>query len=275
MDTTTPLLAHSFACARGARPALWMVVLHGVFGKGRNWGSIARRVVEARPEWGAVLVDLRLHGDSPSFEPPHTVGAAAEDVDELVRSLELQPTAVLGHSFGGKVALRYAGQAPPGLRQVWVMDSTPEPKAPAGSAWRMIETVRSLPPEFDSRMQAVRGLEGAGYATPIAQWMAMNLEPDGERFRWKLDFDAVESMLEDFFRVDLWTVVEDPPSGVEVHLVKATESSVLSEEGERRADRADRAEVHRLQGGHWINTDNPDAVVSLLVSRLPGAAPLA
>ena len=27
--------------------------------------------------------------------------------------------------------------------------------------------------------------------------------------------------------------------------------------------------LHRVPGGHWINTDNPDAVVQLLTDTLP------
>jgi esterase len=265
----SPQLSHTRVTARGGDPKLWLVVLHGIYGKGRNWGSIARRVVERRPEWGALLVDLRLHGDSPAMEPPHTVAAAAADVVELVGSLDLRVAAVLGHSFGGKVALRYSLDAPEGLRQVWVVDSTPEVRPPSGSAWRMLEVVRGLPPEFGSRNEAVAALQEAGYAAPVAQWMAMNLEPAGERFRWKPDMTAMEALLEDFFRTDLWKAVEAPPEGVEVHLVKATRSDVLSEEAARRADAAEHAQVHPLEGGHWINTDNPDGMVALLTSRLP------
>jgi esterase len=52
-------------------------------------------------------VDLRLHGGSTGFEPPHTLGAAADDVDRLVEHLDFHAAAVMGHSFGGKVALLY------------------------------------------------------------------------------------------------------------------------------------------------------------------------
>src|SRR4051812_24710793 len=59
-----PILAHTRVAAPGRTPERWLLVLHGIYGAGRNWGSIARRLVEARPEWGAVLVDLRMHGQS-------------------------------------------------------------------------------------------------------------------------------------------------------------------------------------------------------------------
>lgn len=267
-----PILSHSRVTAAGREPEHWLLMLHGIYGRGRNWGSVARRVVEARPEWGALLVDLRMHGDSRHFRPPHTIESSAEDLHGLADHLELPVAGVLGHSFGGKVSLAYARERPTGLRQVWVMESTPALKVPSGSAWRMIDIVRSLPEEFGSRAEAVEALQAHGYTRGVAQWMAMNLEPDDDVYRWGLNWEVMEALLRDFFRTELWEVVESPPEGVEVHFVKASESDTLDAEAAARIEAAGRATgrvlLHRLEGGHWINSDNPDAVVELLASRL-------
>lgn len=270
-----PLLAHARVAAPGADPARWLLVLHGIYGAGRNWGTLARRLVEARPEWGAVLVDLRMHGRSRDFSPPHTLAAAAGDVEALVAALDLHAAAVLGHSFGGKVALLYAARHGGELRQGWVIDSTPSAQAePAGVAWRMIEVVRALPEEFSSRAEAVEGLTRAGYAQGVAEWMAINLEPVDGRYRWRIDLAAMEEMLRDFFRTDLWQVVESPPPDVELHFVKATRSETMDAAAVARVCeavvRTRRVFLHDLEGGHWLNADNPEGVLRLLVERLPG-----
>jgi esterase len=251
-----------------------MLVLHGIYGSGRNWGTIARRLVEARPEWGCVLTDLRMHGASQGFAGPHTVAAAAADVEAFVDGLPEEVGAVMGHSFGGKVALMVArDHAPAGLRQVWVMDSTPAVRAPAGSAWGMVEAVRALPDDFASRAEAVEGLVKQGYGEGVAQWMAINLAPEEGRYRWRLDFSAMEEMLRDFFRTDLWDVVARPPAGVELHFVKANDSDTLEEPAAARVEAEGagngRVFLHRLPGGHWINTDNPQGVLDLLIRHLP------
>lgn len=264
-------LAHETVAAARTDPERWLYLLHGIYGAGRNWGTIARRVTRARPDWGFVLVDLRQHGASQGFPPPHTVAAAAEDVRSLARTIGLPGRAVLGHSFGGKVALELAASPPPELEQVWVVDSTPAARAPSGSAWRMLEVVRSLPPVFSSRDELVVALQEASYGRPIALWMATNLEHRDGAYHWRFDLDAIEELLRDFFRIDLWPVVESPPPGVELRFVKASESSVLNEDAIARiraAGSRGAVELIELEGGHWINADNPEAVISLLEDGL-------
>lgn len=268
-----PILNHTRVAAPGTEPSAWLLVLHGIYGSGRNWGSIARRLVEERPEWGAILVDLRLHGDSLGFGSPHTIEAAAGDVAALTNTLGEPVGAILGHSYGGKVALAYARGHGVGVRQVWVIDSTLALREPSGSAWRLIAAVQSLPERLPSREALVEGLAPHGYAAPLASWLGMNLVREGDGFRWKLDWSGAEEMLRDYFRTDVWDVVEDPPAGMEVHVIRASESDSLSDADCERIERAGArnglTRLHQLDGSHWINVDNPDAVVSLLAATLP------
>lgn len=266
------LLAHDRVVAPGASPERWILFLHGVFGSGRNWRSIARRLVQARPEWGAVLVDLRLHGASQAFAPPHTLEAAAADLHALADALGVPVRAVLGHSFGGKVALLYAHQHGAELEQAWMIDSTPASGAPGGSAWRMLDALRRVPSSFPTRDAAVRAIEAEGFETGVAQWVSTNLVPTDGEYRWRLDLDGIEALLRDFFRTDLWGVLEDPPGAAHIHVVKAIESNLLADDACARIEqigrRTGRVHLHRLAGGHWLNADNPDGVTELLVRWL-------
>jgi pimeloyl-ACP methyl ester carboxylesterase len=135
----------------------------------------------------------------------------------------------------------------------------------------MLQVVRALPDVFPTRAELIGALERGGVATPVAQWMATNLESTPEGYRWRFDLGALEDLLHSFFETDLWAIVEDPPAGVEVHLVRATESAVLAGETLERAHAAGRngqVFIHELAGGHWLNADNPDGVVELLRAEL-------
>src|SRR5690242_5162179 len=98
-----PSLSIARVTAENTTPDGWIVFLHGILGSGANWRTFARQIVAERPEMGALLVDLRLHGESPGFPPPHTVEAAARDVAEALPDIPGRTRAILGHSFGGKV----------------------------------------------------------------------------------------------------------------------------------------------------------------------------
>jgi esterase len=270
------MLNHDTITAGDEPPTHWLYVLHGIYGAGRNWASVMRRVVRERPEWGAVLVDLRQHGGSQGFPPPHTVQAAANDLIELADGTGLPPTAVLGHSFGGKVGLLFAGStlaATERLRQVWVVDSTPDARDPGGSAWAMLNIIRALPDRFATREELVDALVAHRMQRPVAQWMATNLEADDDgSYRWRFDLDALEALLHSFFETDAWDIVEAPRADLEVHLLKAEESTVLDGESLARAEAATasgRTFLHRVAGGHWVNAENPQAVQDLLVQKLP------
>ena len=68
-------------------------------------------------DWRAVLVDLRMHGASQDFSPPHTLAACVADLRALENSIG-PFHGVIGHSFGGKVALELVGAPPRFARRV-------------------------------------------------------------------------------------------------------------------------------------------------------------
>ena len=253
-------------------PTSLLYVLHGVFGSGRNWSSVMRRFVRSRPAWGARTVDLRQHGASQGFASPHTIAATANDLAELAAAHGETPAALLGHSFGGKVALMYARNHGASLEQVWVIDSTPDAGVPDGSAWQMLELLRRVPREFGSRDELVQLLARFGIALPTAQWMATNLEQQDGRYRWRLDLDALEELLRDFFDQDLWDVLEQPPATTRIHIVKARQSGILSAAAAARvkelSERHGRVFYHEVDGGHWVNAENPDALLALMTRLL-------
>jgi pimeloyl-ACP methyl ester carboxylesterase len=280
--TVRPILNRTLVADPGVRPRAWLLVLHGFFGAGRNWATVARRLTGARPEWGVVLADLRLHGASQGLAPPHTLEACADDLVALrdaavprADGAEAPVRAVLGHSFGGKVALTYLARHPDGVRQGWIVDADPSASAPRGGAWEMLRAVKALPSSFRTREDLVADLERSGFDRRTAEWMATNLERADDGYRWRLDFAALEALLRDFFQTDLWGVIERLPPDVDLHVVRATRSDIIPEASVSQLQAIGRATgrvaVDHVAGGHWLNADNPDALVALVAAGLPAA----
>jgi len=178
---------------------------------------------------------------------------------------------VVGHSFGGKVAL-LRGRDDPAVEQVWVIDSTPEARRTYEGPWTLLELLRELPDRFADRDAAVSALTERGVERGVALWMATNLERRDDGYVWRLDLDAIRALLEDFFRTDLWSIIEEPRPGLHIHVVRATGSGVLDGDATARIREAGLSTgqvfLHDIHGDHWLNADNPDAVVDLLVRGL-------
>src|SRR5210317_567929 len=98
-----------------------LVILHGLFGSGRNWQSHARQFAE---HFQVFSVDLRNHGES-FHANEMNYSAMAEDVAHLLHRLELSDCYMLGHSMGGKVAMMLALQNPALVKRMIVADIAP------------------------------------------------------------------------------------------------------------------------------------------------------
>jgi pimeloyl-ACP methyl ester carboxylesterase len=256
-----------------------MMFLHGILGSGPNWRTFAKQVVAAQPEWGAVLVDLRLHGDSQEgFAPPHTIAAAAGDVQELVATLEASSSSrvrgVLGHSFGGKVALELARLRAGDFDHLFVVDSTPgaRPDAKGSESTRhIVELLTELPSEFPDRAAFTAWIEGRGVSRPTAMWLAMNVRPlpNSTRFVFRIDLAGVRALLVDYFRVDLWHVLEDPRGPMQAHLIVGGRSGVVDPEDRARAARCPQATLDVIEeADHWVHVDAPDALRAIVLRYL-------
>ncbi len=272
-----PSLSHAVVAAEGATPSRHVLFLHGILGSGSNWRTFARRLVAARPSWSAVLVDLRLHGQSQGFGPPHTLAACAEDLERLEAKLDLPIAAVLGHSFGGKVALEYAGRRPE-LELAWILDSSPGARPDARgseSTVRIVRLLETVPERFAKREAFVEWVVQHGTDRPIAMWLAMNLRaaPDGEGYSLRVDLPALRSLLNDYFARDEWPVIENATK-THFHLVVGGRSTVLDEGERARAEalarRSERVRLHVIENaGHWIHVDAPDALFDLVAAATP------
>lgn len=263
--------AYSLVAPRDTHPEKHALFLHGILGSRSNWRTLARRWVQKRSGWGSVLVDLRMHGDSQDFPPPHTVETAARDLLELDGAVDGPLRAVLGHSFGGKVALAHAAERPE-LEELWIVDSLPGARPDARGSEDTLEVVDMLgrlPRRWDDREEFVARVVSEGREENLARWLAMNLASiDGGGYELRLDLGAIGALLDDYFARDLWHVVESPPGAMQVHVVIGDRSSVFEAEDRERARRAaeanDRVHVHVVDAGHWVHVEAPEALLALM-----------
>ena len=98
----------------GPRAAPRVVCLHGVTGHGRHFAKLAERL----PGFHVLAPDLLGHGSSP-YEPPWDLET---HMDAVVNTVGAAPAILIGHSFGGRLALELAARAPKLVPKLVLLD---------------------------------------------------------------------------------------------------------------------------------------------------------
>lgn len=96
-----------------------LIIAHGLFGSGRNWGVIAKRLSDTRRVFN---VDMRNHAGS-FHDPDHSYGALANDLAKVIDAVGGRAD-LIGHSMGGKASM-VAALSGAGIRRLIVADIAP------------------------------------------------------------------------------------------------------------------------------------------------------
>lgn len=99
-----------------------LVVLHGLLGSSRNWQSAGVALAERGHR--VLAPDLRNHGSSPWAEDC-SYAALSRDVIALLERLALGPVHLVGHSMGGKAAMRLVMDRPDLVARLTIVDIAP------------------------------------------------------------------------------------------------------------------------------------------------------
>lgn len=272
------ILKHDLVSAAGSvGPSKLAVFLHGILGSGANLRTHARRFVDAYPAWQVVLMDLRAHGNSLALDgQPDTLTSAASDVLETARALALPLHAVVGHSFGGKVALEAARLSP--VPHVMTLDSAPGTRVDARGSettTAVIDLLDRVAGPWNLRDDFIKAIEQSGIAgvtNGLAQWLAMNLERRDGALYFRLSMPRIHALIDSYLTTDLWPVFEASASTC-FHLVIGSRSRVYDAADTERALKLEETShghlsVDFLNAGHWVHVDDSEGLSRVLASRL-------
>lgn len=111
-----------------------VVMLHGVLldSLATWYFTVAPRLARRHR---VVLLDWRGHGRSERPATGYGLRSLARDVAAVVDELRLERPAVVGFSYGGTVALRYAADRPDDVGRLAVVDAPLPLAGPRGLAW--------------------------------------------------------------------------------------------------------------------------------------------
>lgn len=239
-----------------------VLVLHGLLGSLDNWQPVSRRLADA---FTVFALDLRNHGHSP-HSAEMSLETLAGDVEEFARDHGLGRVHLLGHSFGGRVAMHLALHRPEAVESLVVADISPGAPDPARAASMraLLAALRAL----DVRRARAREELDAALAkdvpdATVRQFLLKNLarDPSGG-FRWKVNLDAFWA---NYDRLAVGVAADAPCLRPALFLRGERSDFVLPEDEPLIRRLFPRAEIHTVPGaGHWLQAEQPGYVAGLI-----------
>jgi pimeloyl-ACP methyl ester carboxylesterase len=257
----------------GAGPHV--VFVHGLFGQGRNWTTIAKGLTENHR---VTLVDLPNHGHSPWTD--------RVDYGDMARLLaaELEllggPVTLVGHSMGGKVAMTLALRRPDLLRALVVVDIAPsvyplsggrtdDPDEEASPFAAYIAAMRALDLDaLEKRQDADDALRSAVPSRMVRGFLLQSLVRDGTGtdggWRWRLNLELLErdlGELRGFPQPEAGAQFDGPV----LWIAGANSTYVLPEDRARMEQLFPSTRLVRVKNaGHWVHSEQPEVFLETL-----------
>ena len=224
-----------------------LLIAHGLYGSGRNWGVIAKRLADERQ---VIAVDMRNHGLSPKTQS-HSYVDLAEDLAEVIAAHGGRMD-VVGHSMGGKAAMMLALRHPEAVNRLVVADIAPvsyqHTQAHFITAMRSVDLAR-----VTRRSDAQEQLAAAGVDAMLQSFFTQSL--DVENKSWRLNLDTLEREMPHILS---FPEVEAHWDGAALFLTGAHSDYVLPEHRSQIKRLFPAARFAKIPGaGHWLHAEKP------------------
>ena len=248
------------AAADGRPP---VVLLHGLFGSARNFGGLQTSLAATGKR--VVALDLRNHGASP-HDPDTTYGAMAADVVETLAAIDALPCRLLGHSMGGKVAMRLALEVPAHVERLVVADIAPIAYAHANRAIADAMLAVPLNPGM-TRAEASAALAETVADPAVRAFLLLNLRlRAGESLGWQLGLGELAAGMDP---IQGWEAGGSPYAGPTLFVAGGRSAYVPPSAHDAIRALFPRATFATLPAaGHWLHAEDPRGFLAAIMPFL-------
>jgi len=252
-----------------------VVFVHGLFGQGKNWTTIAKGLADGHR---VTLLDLPNHGHSPWTDRVDYLDMAELVATELEQFGE--PVTLVGHSMGGKVAMQLALRRPELLRALVVVDIAPveyplqggrtdDEDEEASPFAAYIDAMREMDLDaLTSRDDADQTLRAAVPSRMVRSFLLQSLVREGSGtgggWRWRLNLDLLDRDLGEL------RGFPDPPPGSSfdgpvLWIAGANSTYVLPEDRPHMDALFPSTRLVKIKdAGHWVHSEQPEVFVETL-----------
>jgi len=231
-----------------------MVILHGLFGNSDNWQTQAKKLSEY---YRVVLVDQRNHGHS-EWSDEFSYELMAEDLFELFQELNLKKVILLGHSMGGKTAIRFTQLHDELVEKLIIVDIGVK-EYPMHHA-EIIKGLYSIDLDVvNSRSEAESILSKHIESNGVRQFLLKNLYwKEKGILAWRMNIPVLEKEMASILALLPSTEI-DPPT---LFIRGAMSNYILDDDMPQLEEQFTDFQITTIQNaGHWVHAEALDEFI--------------
>jgi len=248
-----------------------LIILHGLYGSGDNWYTVGKALSK---HFDVFLIDLRNHGLSP-HDPEMSNSLMTADLEEFFTDMKIENASIIGHSMGGKIAMRFALKNPEKISKLVVVDvamRSYETSENFNNEARLHQKIIDSLGKLDisssrSRVDIDSELSEYLKPKPLRDFLLKNLKRriNGE-FYWALNIESLKN--------NIFNILEGIDSGGKtfnrpVMLIVGKQSDyVTSEDYAQFREVFPHLRIEELETGHWVHAEQPERTIELLTEFL-------
>lgn len=230
-----------------------VVLIHGLFGDLNNLGVLAR---ELKQDHDVISVDLRNHGRS-FHSDDHDYVLMASDIITLLKDLKVEKPIIIGHSMGGKVAMKLCDFDYP-IEKLVVMDMSPV-KYTNRRHDNVLEGLNAVCQQTPkTRAEAMVVMSEHIQIEGVRQFLGKSLYNSGEHMGWRFNLEGLEK--------NYWNILDWQPidkTDTPVLFLKGADSDYLQADHQTLIQQQfTQVKVHIVANtGHWLHAEKPNEVL--------------
>ncbi|PJC85477.1 histidine kinase [Vibrio sp. HA2012] len=248
-----------------------ILLIHGLFGNMDNLGLLERELVS---DYRVISLDLRNHGHS-FHSDQHNYQLMAEDVVTLIHTLALEDVTLIGHSMGGKVAMKVSDLIPETIRCQVIMDMAPVAykKRKHDAVFAGLNAVSAASPSSRAEAMAILAehinLDGVRQFLGKSLYRHQNhlnrhqnhLNPQQNHFIWRFNVPSLEK---NYLSILDWETIA--LCHVPTLFLKGADSDyLLAEYQDAVTAQFAHAKAHVIANtGHWLHAEKPAQVTRVI-----------
>src|SRR5690606_2743899 len=221
------------------------------FGSLSNLGILARYFSEQRT---VLQIDVRNHGLS-GHSSDLSYKLMAEDVLETLSSLNIQKFIVVGHSMGGKIAMKIAELARVQIEKLVVLDITPIQyhESHHNEIFKALFAVQQV--NVASRLEAAKIMREYIHEEMVIQFLLKSFN----KGQWLFNVQALFNHYSDIMAWEKVEKINQPAlflrGGNSFYISKPEHFTAIDEQFSQ-------AKIECIENtGHWLHGEKPDEVI--------------